>query len=112
MISDMTQYSAIDLLGQIGNNKHVELLAPQLDNADWAVRRSTISAIVQLGDARHATLVYDQLLKPRFVVNSPLAKLEKEAILTAFKAIGAKPEPEGDAAPMKQGLKPHPPEKK
>jgi hypothetical protein len=87
-----TQAEAIFLLGQIGGVKEIEVLLPLLDDPDWEIRSATLEAITQLGDGRHAYLVYDKLLSPKRFTGQ-LGQTEEAAIMKAYKALLAKAPP-------------------
>lgn len=94
-ITEDTQRDALRLIGQIGGVKQIEKVAPLLADPEWIVRCAAINTITQLGDQRHAALIYDMQLSPKRF-GGQLGNVEQNAIMAAYKTLQAKPPPASD----------------
>jgi hypothetical protein len=99
-VTEEGRVEAVSLLAQIGTVGHIESLLSLLDQDDFPVRKAALDAITQLGDSRHAYLVYDKLFSPKRLTGV-VGVAEEKAIKKAWEALRAKPHPGQDAKPMK-----------
>jgi HEAT repeats len=103
-VDEYTQRDAIQLLGQIGSDTHVEGLLKLMKDPDRQIRKTALRAIGVLGDSRHVPELTNLNNDP--VEDHPILRdVDRRLITDTAEALSKKPIPES-------ALKAEPPGKK